>query len=183
MLLIGHDGAVRSPARFDDLLSVQAARLAALVDPGMVAATRSAAVPTDGEVLETAGVVGVVEVVNHPDHALDRVVLGDTTVVLHLVALPDPADAGAVPAVTEWLAAAAVHAGPRPGRRVQFFLRWPAADVAMGPVLEGAGLRIDAMWSVLPGTTVPAGCPEVLTRPAMPGDAARVSDLAVEEMR
>jgi hypothetical protein len=50
----------------------------------------------------------------------------------------------------------------------------------MGPVLEGAGLRVDALWSVRPGTGVPPGLP---TRPAMPDDAVRVADLTIEEMR
>jgi hypothetical protein len=39
-------------------------------------------------VLEVGGVVDVVEVVDHPEHALDRVVLGDITMVLHLAPCP-----------------------------------------------------------------------------------------------
>jgi hypothetical protein len=80
----------------DALLAAESARVGVLA-PGLRLPDRRRAAPVvSGEPLETAGAACVVEIVTWPQDAFERIVLGDRTGYLHLVALPDPSAHGAV---------------------------------------------------------------------------------------
>src|SRR5690606_19360984 len=168
----------------DELLARQAARVRRLTDQPRLPASRAEAADPPGSLISVDGAAAVVELVTWPPDAFERVVLGDRTATLHLVALPDPHEPTAAEAAVGLVTEIRSRTAPIDGVRTQLFLRWPEADTAMHPNWERAGLQVDALWCTRPLGELPS-CPatDVLARPARPPDAERVAELAVEEVR
>jgi len=169
---------------FDQLLAHQAARVRRLTEQPRFPASHAEAADPPGSLITVAGAAAVVELVTWPPDAFERVVLGDRTASLHLVALPDPHEPAAAEAVTTLVAEIRSRIAPIDGLRTQLFLRWPDADTAMHAHWEQAGLQVDALWCTRPLGEVPASpAADVIARPALPTDAEQVGELAVEEVR
>ena len=169
---------------FDHLLAHQAARLRRFTAEPRLPASRAEARARPGTLVTVPGAAAVVELVTWPMDAFERVVLGDRTASLHLAALPDPHNPAAADTVAALVADIRSRIAPVEGLRTQLFLRWPDADTAMHRHWEQAGLQVDALWCTRPLGEIPGSpAPDILARPARPGDAERVGELAVEEVR
>jgi hypothetical protein len=122
-----------------------------------------------GTLLAVDGASAVLDVTTWDQDALERIILGDRTGRLNHARLPGPDAPGARDAVTALVKRAAAAVPSCAGLRSQLFLQWPACDTRMHPMLLAAGLDLDAVWALAPGTAPGRGATCAGPCPPRPG--------------